>query len=1150
MDPQTMAEVLVADEVIRRITHKALGRSDSECNGDYPHDVYFIGNLRPSSTIGGTGTRIAAELMQKLSPVSFGLETKLEVADSCRVSVSLKWSLFYRIFPSYQEQSLFQSGSVAEHTDPDMDGDEPEDQDDGATTPNTPAASATPQRGQQRDRFAPRFRKLDCTACGEIAILRTGDDFHTEPSEVVDSIQKELKRARDIAHSDPDAFRTSSNNAEEQVRIPGNTLASETSYSTFIGTLGNVVEPVWDIDFTAETRVIADEHNVGLLTIDFTNTTDSTDRPENKENYIFDPSIECTIVDGKIVPFMLRASSLGYREDRRMFGRGRNCAVEMPAAETLRTNHVPVHVQNRQVTRDTPRAEFSSLADDPFPVLDAILVAMKDYLVTWDTALDKHEGDCSFTPEQKNQFLEDRRQFEIEIEGFSQGVEFLRNNQDALYAFQLTNKVFARSGKGSGKDSWRLFQIVFLVSQVPGITDTTGAHPDRSVVDIIYFPTGGGKTEAYLGVTVFNCFWDRLRGKTAGVTAWARFPLRLLTVQQTQRFADILGTAELVRREQEDGRLVGQDVDGFSIGYFVGERGTPNKLEAPVGNQPPNPNWSTANDPGARQKWKTIARCPACQVPVQVDFDLDSVRLIHRCTSADCPFPKGRVPVYVVDNEIYRYLPTVIVGTVDRLAILGIQQKVALLTGAVNGRCPKHGYYQHTCCQKPCQETLVRRKPKGISGPTLLIQDELHLLREGLGTFDSHYLSLLAHLLRAAGNAIPPKILASSATIEAFQRQVEHLYDRPASQARRFPGPGPESGESFYATTMDYPQRIYVGILPHNKTILRTMFLLIDYYCRTIYDLAEHPGTLQIPNGVDARSVVDKYWASIVYCLRNWDINAMRTDLADSTNQGLAQDGLPELQITEMTGYTDTEVVTQALEKFQMPGMCADGQDVILATSMISHGVDVDRLNAMFFFGMPRQNSEYVQSSSRVGRRHVGIVFTCFVPARERDQSHYAYFAKYHEYLGRMIEPVAINRWAKYSLDRTLPGVFNSILLVENAGRGSANTAWYYYNFKRVKEKIASGEITVQDLMPPAADVYLARGAAVAPNGFRGRIEDGLQRIVFDQIAYNSGEYNFVSDALDPPPMTSLRDVDEQVPIYLDSIGTDWARARQRRGGG
>ena len=349
-------------------------------------------------------------------------------------------------------------------------------------------------------------------------------------------------------------------------------------------------------------------------------------------------------------------------------------------------------------------------------------------------------------------------------------------------------------------------------------------------MDIIFFPTGGGKTEAYLATIVFHCFFDRLRGKTAGVTAWTRFPLRLLTLQQTQRVADIIGMAELVRREQVDPRFIGEGVDGFAVGYFVGQGGSPNEIVNPTVQQYASAEdqftWTKVNDPQARQDWKRVVRCPSCQTAtVNIDFDVPSTRLVHRCNQPDCRFPNGEIPVYIVDNEIYRYLPCVLVGTIDKLAGIGNQRKFTLLLGRVDGRCATHGYYKGRCCQKDCTNSrlLDHRIPQGLSGPTLFVQDELHLLKEGLGTFDAHYETFTQQLLREFGQYTPLKIIASSATIEAFARQINHLYGRSPDQAQVFPGLGPTLGQSFYAETLPYPQRLYVGIIPHNKTIFNTI---------------------------------------------------------------------------------------------------------------------------------------------------------------------------------------------------------------------------------------------------------------------------------------------------------------------------------------
>ena len=674
-------------------------------------------------------------------------------------------------------------------------------------------------------------------------------------------------------------------------------------------------------------------------------------------------------------------------------------------------------------------------------------------------------------------------------------------------------------------------------------------------MDIIYFPTGGGKTEAYLATLVFHCFFDRLRGKAAGVTAWTRFPLRLLTLQQTQRMADVVGVAELVRREQQDPRLNGRNVDSFAVGYFVGAGGSPNEIVDPskyrYARAEEQVTWSKANDPHVRQDWQRVIRCPACRTPtVHVDFDLAKLRVIHKCTQRDCAFPDGEIPVYVVDNEIYRYLPCVIVGTIDKLAGLGNQRKLAQIFGQVDGRCTEHGYYKGKCCQKDCTDTKRLRKgvPPGLSGPTLFVQDELHLLKEGLGTFDGHYETFTQRLQQAFGQTEPLKIIASSATIEAFERQVEHLYGRAQAQARVFPGFGPTLGQSFYAKTLDHPQRLFVGLIPHNKTIFNTILELIEHYHREVQTLQRLPfgvanpyGGMHAPGTPAWGSLLDDYITSLTYFLANRELNSIRTDLEGDVNPNLQRDSLFPLEIAELTGNASTDEVTRILERLEQPAAPNTPSNAVLATSMVSHGVDMDRLNAMIFYGMPRQNAEYIQASSRVGRRHVGIVFTCLHPARERDQSHYAYFVKFHQFLGQLVEPVAINRWSKFSINRTLPGLFMGVLLQLIANRSGASDPNRYYMLDFIKQKISDGSVRADHFIPLLEDAYRVQSPSTAGEAvFREEIHLRVQQFLDWILSAGSGR-TFVSDVLIPKPMRSLRDVDEAIEIELDNTGSQWA---------
>jgi hypothetical protein len=1002
----------------------------------------------------------------------------------------------------------------------------------------------------------PKYRKVRCSAEGSVAIRKTGhtqQEWSIDTTDLQGATNREFARIRDIILVDPDRMRTGLV-PEEKVRVPPEALESASAYAEFKKQLSTDLIPPWRWAVVVQIRP-ADEPGEIIFAIEATNASPIDTRSWHSEGFLFDVKLTVTFAHATVLPFELEVAPRSFRYDRYLWGRGFNCAVVRGQRENggwrFETTNAPVYPQARYSTNTEPRASFQDLGSQPGPPLNRILDAMREYDRQWVTQRARYmTEDAAWEAHHGEEYDRDHRLFRAEVARFEQGCRLIEEDADVRLAFQLTNQSFAFGGQKTG---WRLFQVVFIVSQISGIyalkSGEQSAMRDRSMVDIIFFPTGGGKTEAYLGVIVFHCFFDRLRGKSAGVTTWTRFPLRLLTLQQTQRVADVIGAAELIRRSHGDPRLAGRNADGFAVGYFVGQEATPNELTSPRRDAPPDPNWSIANDAEARQRWKKIVRCPACRTAtVAMEFDPDSVRLIHRCSNPTCKFPRGVLPVYVVDNEIYRYLPSVVVGTIDKLAGLGNQRKLSLVLGQVTGRCSQHGYYNAKCCQKECSDArrLHPGGPAGISGPTLFIQDELHLLKEGLGTFDGHYETFLQTLLQSFGQASPVKIIASSATIEAFDRQVRHLYGR---EARVFPGHGPTLTTSFYARTLEHPQRFFVGLLPHNKTIFNAVLELVSYYHEEIETLARLPATASNPYGgqvkpgtADWRRLVDCYATSLSYFSATRELSSIRTDLDAHVNNELERAGFSPLRIAELSGSTSTDNVTRILELLETAGPGdLKGPNAILATSMISHGVDIDRLNCMIFYGMPKQNAEYIQSSSRVGRLHVGIVFACLKPARERDQSHFAYFQKYHEFLGQLVEPVAINRWSKFSVQRTVPGLFMAILLQRIANCSGQDNPNRYYMVDFVKRQISEGALRAENFLGMLEEAYLignwpGPGAAA----FQAEIATRVRQFL-DQILGAGGHATFVSDALVPSPMRSLRDVDEQIEIELDPNGSAWA---------
>jgi hypothetical protein len=1188
-------ETKLADFLVERVCDRASGRNEGECIRNLPRDVYFIGNLRPRQDERQPAEAQAGyrnELIIKLAPVAFGAEFLLQpLSESVEIEISVYWACYYRVFSSLTQQREHQrhrpsagngegatipivSEATPSHSEADdsvvtqRQGDdaeivEQEREDSRAIADSPEVKDTTDDRRRARipsDTLFIRFRKISCSATGRLFLQRGGQStWSTDTSNLQAALDQETERAETVALSDPEHVRTVGNPGG-QIHVPDSALSSEATYRKFQQSLQNEICPKWKWSINSEVLLMgAPRPEELLLAVDFVNSSPMDLGSHNLEPYLFDTKAAFRFAGHEVRAFELDLAPHGFRYDKHVWGRGVNCAVERLVGESsilvFVTTHAPVYRQMRFAASISPPAKFADLSRDPMPILDAILHAMEEYQGVWQTERHRYiAGNPDWEATYGAEFDLDSRRFGDEIERFKQGCELIRLNPDVRLSFQLTNETFRRGTK----EEWRLFQIVFLVSQIPGIAaladPASPAVADRDRVDIIYFPTGGGKTEAYLATIVFHCFFDRLRGKTAGITAWTRFPLRLLTLQQTQRVADIIGMAELVRREQHDPRLSGTAVDSFAVGYFVGEGGSPNEIlnpqSYPYADAEDQVTWSKINDGVARQDWKRVVRCPSCHTrTVTVEFDSAGTRLMHRCGQPDCRFPKGIIPVYIVDNEIYRYLPSVIVGTIDKLAGLGNQRKFSLLFGQVDGRCSVHGYYNGRCCQKDCSDAtrLNHTPPRGISGPTLFIQDELHLLKEGLGTFDSHYETFMQRLQQEYGQIQPIKIIASSATIEAFERQVSHLYGRRPGQARIFPGSGPTLGQSFYAATLGHPQRLYVGVIPHNKTIFNTILELIEFFHREVQGLqrisagSPNPfgGTL-VPGTPGWQNLLDLYATSLTYFLSNRELNSIRTDLEGDVIPLLQKQHLLPLEIAELTGSTSTDEVSRILEKLERTAPPNSPPDAILATSMVSHGVDVDRFNAMIFYGMPRQNAEYIQASSRVGRSHPGVIFTCFHPVRERDQSHYAFFTKFHDFLGQMVEPVAINRWSKYSINRTLPGLFMAVLLQLVATRSGLPNPNQYCFLDFVRGKLSDGSLLPEHFIPFLEQAYGVQTPTTAGERvFQAEIRLRVRQYL-DWILSPAAGMKYVSDILIPKPMRSLRDVDEAIPIELDSLGTHW----------
>lgn len=854
------------------------------------------------------------------------------------------------------------------------------------------------------------------------------------------------------------------------------------------------------------------------------------------EPYLFEVELECEV--GPTEDFVTERTPDAFRFVRQVPAYGVNCGVERLGPGRFRTVDYLTWRQPRPEFWDQRRAgtkpdlRFATLANDPVPPLQHL----KDALRAWtqrewsDSALEDRARQQAWTQEMLDRARQEAERARKEVEEIERGLDLLEANDTILRAFRLTNQAFARARQlGTLEhDEWRPFQVGFLLFNLPLFMD----ERDRRTVSTLWFPTGSGKTEAYIGLLLLAAFWDRLRGKKFGVTGWARFPLRALSFQQMQRMADLLAAAELVRSCE---RLGG---DEFRLGFFVGESSTPNRIRRRESGDPDVP-------PG---DYRCLLHCPFCRWPdVRVEFERRSWRLIHLCGNQACPWKGRPLPICVVDEEVYRLLPTVVVGTVDKAALAGLQAAMRGLYGAPLGLCPGdgHGFTYAPRESRPngCLYPGCTLSPKplpqdeALFPPTVRIQDEIHLLRDSLGAVDSHYERLLDHLQQASVGFVPT-IVGSSATIAGHDRQVQSLYGRPG---RVFPIAGPDPGKSFWAV-FDYQQpemRTYVALAPRGVTLEFASDRCVEALQRAVREALRDPDRVAQEAGVDRSAIPELaslYGTTVIYGCTVKDVEAATRSARTQIRLDPGPSGRPAaLEVVTLTGRTPAEEVREVLRRLQHPE--PDHEDrihVVAASSMLSHGVDLDRLNVMVMWGLPLTVAELVQSTSRIGRRYAGLVLVVHKMGRERDARVFTTFPVFLANAHQLVDPVPITHRSRRVLELTFPGLFMGRLLgihepaaLRRGRRGlSSVRRARSYVLQVGKEEFVAGEhrgiLQTLGVGGSHLDSPMVEDA-------RAYVEEAVRRIVDPATRADS-----VFDALPRRPMTSLRDVEDSVRVYCE----------------
>jgi len=711
--------------------------------------------------------------------------------------------------------------------------------------------------------------------------------------------------------------------------------------------------------------------------------------------------------------------------------------------------------------------------------------------------------------------------FAEELSRIAQGVELLEANSDLRSAFAGMNRAMEISAKGK-YDRWRPFQFAFLLANLNSLINIEN---EATIADVVWFATGGGKTETYLGLLVTAALLDRMQQKLSGVTAWSRFPLRMLSLQQTQRFANALAAAEIVRRD------LGLKGDPFSLGFLVGGTATPNRVRTDKGR---DSEWDVEQLDEMENPFRLIETCPFCREDsVTTRFRRSDWRLLHECGRDQCPSRGEPLPIFVVDEEIWRFLPTVIVGTLDKAANVGFQVGMRGLLGAPWGRCsrPGHGFTYAIRSGRPngclVPDCKGKSEPVGQSeesfAPRFRLQDELHLLRDSLGAVDAHYEAVLDSLQAELSGRLP-KILASSATLSGYEKQANVLFRR---KARVFPQPPPEDGKGFWTSNSESLMRRFVAMGPRGLTVEFAVDRLVIGLQGCVRRLIVDGNTVCGELGISEQYIpflINTYGTDVVYGNTLRDLDAVvRSSRTQYGAVGTA------LNVATLTGRVDFEEVAAVLHRLENPEVEFDERiHLIAASSMMSHGVDIDRLNIMVMMGLPLGVAEFIQATARVGRRWPAIVIVVPKIARERDASVYRSFPEFVSHGDRFVEPIPITRKSRRVLERTLPGMEMArlLLLHEKEAPGPLTTpkglrAW-------LKENPEALNLDMRAIMNSLGlsdrDVFLKQELVSWFNGFGRNIRDPGVDVRFTSELSPNGA-----------PMTSLRDVEEQVPVAGES---------------
>ncbi|MGN7384058.1 helicase C-terminal domain-containing protein [Paenibacillus sp. SAFN-117] len=1175
---RTNDEIKLVRHLHQVIKNGLLGRNENYVIGVEPSKKFFSGVLFPDyesflQQQNKEGEQDPQPIYRSLAKnCNIGLEFLVKpINNEVRLSISGSFNLYIRVLPSFNEQDSYLSAleignndlRISELTElpPDELSPDPEEFENQILTDKKSEDKGLKLLDKYR-LYKISFKDIPC-------VINTAHDDYFDFD-----LEMYIKDALIEASKWEDIFSIKIEEIHQSGTIPLKTRPSDIlEFERWLTSIRSAIPnfPNWSGSVKIETRPYKfnEDRDILKLMVSLVNNTsvpniNNGEKPTGHPLEFYDCNLKVEVVKGIHVPFEFDGAPRDYKHDKTYPVRGINCVgvINNDPLPVFETECIPDHFQRLYRTREDLFINFSDLTDPQSTqiALSNIAVEMRRFLNEWNHYIAARGFGQLKNEREINQCQEEYNEFLSEIESFELGLHSLTQIHDKrlMMAFNLMNEVFKNAGKGK-YESWRLFQIVFIVRLLPSLYAREVSQQDimyekiikePNYADVLWFPTGGGKTEAYLGLIVCALFYDRLRGKKRGCSAWIRFPLRMLSKNQLDRLARILIYAEELRQSNDE--LVGKGKP-FSIGFFAGGGNTPNFINEKAVNK-------MLSSDVSRKKMMLLHKCPRCSQELELDFDFSRWRIVHKCNNEECFVFKskelaGILPFYLTDSEIYRFVPSVLCGTVDKLSIVGRYREFSHIFGQIGGVCPKHGFYSDRCIvgsrESTCEEKVsVASKKEGEKVrasiydpvPSLFIQDELHLLKEELGVLNGHYEGILTEFSRNLVNKPGhiPKIVAATATIESYEHHIKHLYLR---EPRRYPSMGYILGESFYATSSpEIMRRLYIGILPHSKSQEEVIGRALFLYHKEILKLYRESETVwqkfnfeSINSQEDFLKLLAFYDLSVVYVNQKPMGHDIKRRINDTTVPALRTEENQDFDLLSemLTGENDMDKIVEVIDRIEAEakGSYSDKLHTLIATSLISHGVDLDRINALFMAGMPSKQAEYIQASSRSARSHAGLVLVCFRPNDLRERSQYQFFKQNHIFMDRLVDPVPINRMSTKAIQRSLPGLLSGLLLSLHSQQHDKTI----YNCNEYRKFTAKANVNGGDIQRKLCD-QLKRIIGTDSGFFSVTASEKANHFIETYFAeldhvLSMGNGN-IKDEEVLNPITSFRDIEEGLPLY------------------